>query len=78
MPSRLPKSLIETIQNDTLIPFVGAGVSSGIKDTDNNRIFKSWTDSLLDSVQILRDENEEAASCCAKMITLVKTSSGQT
>jgi hypothetical protein len=25
-----------------------------------------------------RDENEEAASCCAKMITLVKTSSGQT
>jgi len=58
MPSQLPQSLIEAIKQDTLIPFVGAGISTGVKDTQNNKIFKSWTDSLLDSVQILRDENK--------------------
>ncbi|MDX9901714.1 MAG: tetratricopeptide repeat protein [Aliarcobacter sp.] len=60
MPHNLPQSLIDTIKNNNLIPFVGAGVSMGIKDTQNNRIFKSWTNSLLDAVQILKNENEDA------------------
>lgn len=58
MPHNLPQSLITAIKNDTLIPFVGAGISMGIKDTQDNRIFKSWTNSLLDAVQILKDEKE--------------------
>ena len=60
MPHNLPQSLIDAIKNNNLIPFVGAGVSMGIKDTQNNRIFKSWTNSLLDAVQILRNEKEDA------------------
>ena len=59
MKHDLPQSLIDAIKNNTLIPFVGAGVSMRIKDTQNNRIFKSWTNSLLDAVQILRNEKED-------------------
>lgn len=61
MPHNLPQSLIDAIKNNNLIPFVGAGVSMGIKDIKNNKdnlIFKSWTNSLLDAVQILKDEKE--------------------
>lgn len=32
----------------------------GIKDNQDNPIFKSWTNSLLDAVEILRAEKEEA------------------
>lgn len=60
MPHNLPQSLINAIINNTLIPFVGAGISMGIKDNKDNKIFKSWTNSLLDAVQILKNENEEA------------------
>lgn len=60
MPHNLPLSLINAIKNNNLIPFVGAGVSMGIKDNQNNRIFKSWTNSLLDAVEILKNENEDA------------------
>jgi tetratricopeptide (TPR) repeat protein len=64
MPHNLPQSLIDAIKNNTLIPFVGAGISMGIKDNQDNRIFKSWTNSLLDAVQILRNEqkNDEATN----------------
>jgi hypothetical protein len=60
MPHNLPQSLIDAIKNNNLIPFVGAGVSMGIKDNQDNQIFKSWTNSLLDAVQILKDEKENA------------------
>lgn len=60
MTHDLPQSLIDAIKNNTLIPFVGAGISMGIKDNQDNPIFKSWTNSLLDAVQILKNEKEEA------------------
>ncbi len=60
MKHDLPQSLIDAIKNNTLIPFVGAGISMGIKYKKDNPIFKSWTNSLLDAVQILKDENEQA------------------
>ena len=64
MPQNLPLSLKDAIKNNNLIPFIGAGVSMGIKDNQDNRIFKSWTNSLLDAVQILRNEqkNDEATN----------------
>lgn len=58
MPHNLPQSLIDAIKNNNLIPFVGAGVSMGIKDNQDNQIFKSWTNSLLNAVQILKEEKE--------------------
>ncbi len=58
MPHNLPQSLIDAIKNNNLIPFVGAGVSMGIKDNQNNRIFKNWTNSLLDAVEILNYEQK--------------------
>ena len=42
MPHHLPQSLIAAIKNNNLIPFVGAGVSMGIKDNQNNPIFKTY------------------------------------
>ncbi len=58
MPHNLPQSLINAIKNNNLIPFVGAGVSMGLKDNQDNPIFKSWTNSLLDAVEILRAEHK--------------------
>jgi hypothetical protein len=66
MKHHLPQSLIDVIKNNTLIPFVGAGISMGIKDINNkdNLIFKNWTNSLLDAVKLLKDEgkNNEATN----------------
>ena len=56
MKHDLPQSLIDAIKNNTLIPFVGAGISMGIKDNKDNLIFKSWTNSLLDAAKILHYE----------------------
>ena len=60
MKHDLPQSLIDAIKNNTLIPFVGAGISMGIKDINNkdNPIFKSWTNSLLDAAEILNYEQK--------------------
>jgi len=46
MPHNLPQSLIDAIKNNNLIPFIGAGVSMGIKNNQDNRIFKSWANSI--------------------------------
>ncbi|MCG3662697.1 SIR2 family protein [Aliarcobacter butzleri] len=66
MKHDLPQSLIDAIKNNTLIPFIGAGISMGIKDINNkdNLIFKNWTNSLLDAVKLLKDEgkNNEATN----------------
>ena len=58
MTHDLPKSLIDAVKNNNLIPFIGAGISMGIKDNENNPIFKSWTNSLSDAVQILKNEHK--------------------
>ncbi|MFY9141325.1 hypothetical protein [Sulfuricurvum sp.] len=57
MLHKSPQSLIDAIKNNNLIPFIGAGISMGIKDKDHNPVFKSWTNSLLDAVQILKDDH---------------------
>ncbi len=58
MPHSLPQSLINAVKDNTLIPFVGAGISMGMKDNQNNPVFKSWTNSLLDAVKILNNEHK--------------------
>lgn len=68
MPHNLPQSLIDAIKNNTLIPFVGAGVSMGIKDNQDNRIFKSWTNSLLDAVEILNNEQKTKEATAIKAL----------
>lgn len=68
MPHNLPQSLIDAIKNNTLIPFVGAGVSMGIKDNQDNRIFKSWTNSLLDAVEILNYEQKTKEATAIKAL----------
>lgn len=60
MPKELPKTLIDAVKNNTLIPFIGAGISIGIKDKENNQLFDNWTNSLLNSVKILEEENEKS------------------
>ncbi|MCT7554850.1 SIR2 family protein [Aliarcobacter butzleri] len=68
MKHDLPQSLIDAIKNNTLIPFVGAGISMGIKDNQNNRIFKSWTNSLLDAVEILNYEQKTKEATAIKAL----------
>ncbi|MFX4278169.1 SIR2 family protein [Aliarcobacter butzleri] len=68
MKHNLPQSLIDAIKNNTLIPFVGAGISMGIKDNQNNRIFKSWTNSLLDAVEILNYEQKTKEATVIKAL----------
>lgn len=68
MPHNLPQSLIDAIKNNNLIPFVGAGVSMGIKDNQDNRIFKSWTNSLLDAVEILNYEQKTKEATAIKAL----------
>ena len=68
MPHNLPQSLIDAIKNNTLIPFVGAGVSMGIRDNQDNRIFKSWTNSLLDAVEILNNEQKTKEATAIKAL----------
>lgn len=68
MKHDLPQSLIDAIKNNTLIPFVGAGISMGIKDNQNNQIFKSWTNSLLDAVEILNYEQKTKEATAIKAL----------
>ena len=68
MPHHLPQSLIAAIKNNNLIPFVGAGVSMGIRDNQDNRIFKSWTNSLLDAVEILNNEQKTKEATAIKAL----------
>ncbi|MDN5103742.1 tetratricopeptide repeat protein [Aliarcobacter butzleri] len=68
MKHDLPQSLIDAIKNNTLIPFVGAGISMGIKDNKDNLIFKSWTNSLLDAVEILNYEQKTKEATAIKAL----------
>ena len=68
MKHDLPQSLIDAIKNNTLIPFVGAGISMGIKDNKDNLIFKSWTNSLLDAVEILNYEQKTKEAIAIKAL----------
>lgn len=68
MNHHLPQSLIDVIKNNTLIPFVGAGISMGIKDNQKNRIFKSWTNSLLDAIEILNYEQKTKEATAIKAL----------
>ncbi|MDN5102359.1 SIR2 family protein [Aliarcobacter butzleri] len=68
MKHDLPQSLIDAIKNNTLVPFVGAGISMGIKDNKDNLIFKSWTNSLLDAVEILNYEQKTKEATAIKAL----------
>lgn len=68
MKHDLPQSLIDAIKNNTLIPFVGAGISMGIKDNKDNLIFKSWTNSLLDAAEILNYEQKTKEATAIKAL----------
>lgn len=57
--TNLPKTLKEAIFSNNLIPFVGTGVSIGVKDVNNQSVFKSWIASLLQAVEILNNEQKD-------------------
>jgi hypothetical protein len=49
--------LKEAIENGTLIPLVGAGVSMSIKNKNEDRIFPSWTELLQRAAEQLESED---------------------
>ena len=57
--SNLPKSLIEKYKDGKIIPFVGAGVSMSVKNTDGKNLFSSWWSFLNDCIKSLKEEKTE-------------------
>ena len=60
MPNKIPDVLIDKIKQNEIIPFVGAGISTGVKDNKGNPLFLNWNELLLSSVNILNNNNMEA------------------
>ena len=56
--SQIPfkEKLIEALEQGSLLPLVGAGVSMSIKDDKGNRVFPSWPE-LLESAAAVSDSN---------------------
>lgn len=63
----LPESLIKSVQKNSLIPIIGAGVSMSIKDHNGNRVFPSWHELLEKAVEKLSRESVDAQ---AKLVPL--------
>lgn len=57
--ANLEKTLITSIQNNELIPLIGAGVSMSIKDNNDKFIFPSWEGLLKNASKAIQDENSE-------------------
>jgi ubiquinone/menaquinone biosynthesis C-methylase UbiE len=58
----LPRALRESVANNQLVPFVGAGVSNSARKKDGGRAFPTWPELLQRGASALRDEgkSEEA------------------
>lgn len=54
----IPKSLIEAIESNTIIPVVGAGVSRGITDKQGRQVFPGWAELLERAAAELREQDE--------------------
>lgn len=71
MSHNIPESLINSLKNKNLIPFIGAGVSMSIQDKQGNKIFPSWKGLLERASEELKKENEDKfATAIDAMINL--------
>ena len=59
MSQNIPESLINSLKNKNLIPFIGAGVSMSILDKQGDKIFPSWKGLLERASKELKKENED-------------------
>jgi hypothetical protein len=66
---QIPKSLLNAIRDHKVIPFVGSGLSSSIKDRDGQTLFPSWPALLRQAAERLKDEGKLTAS--ALVVSLV-------
>lgn len=73
MAHKIPQVLISKIQNNEVIPFVGAGISSGVRYTDGNRVFLTWKELLLSAAQMLNEKGDEQT---AQLIPLLIDEAG--
>ena len=74
MPNEIPKILQDKLHQNEVIPFVGAGISSGVKDKNGKELFLKWDDLLLSSVDILNDNNMlDEANYIKSSIKVAKT-----
>ena len=53
----LPRSLIDALRSNEIIPVVAAGVSMSVRDKQGKRIFPSWPELLLKAADKLEAEN---------------------
>lgn len=51
--------LKKLIAQGKVIPFVGAGVSMGIKDTHGNSLFPSWTELLKSFIPCIQEKSKQ-------------------
>ncbi len=54
-----PQSLIDAIKNNTLIPFVGAGISMGIKDNKDNLYIGKLGQIVLDATEVIMNKKQK-------------------
>lgn len=64
MSYEIPEDLIKKIKNNEVIPFVGAGISTGVMDKNDNPLFLNWKDLLLSSVEMLKKSKKYDESQC--------------
>lgn len=57
-PYNIPKSLLDGFQKQSVIPFVGAGISQSIQSKDGNSLFASWSQLLESMASKLSTEND--------------------
>ena len=66
----LPATLVQALEDRTLIPFVGAGVSMAVTNTDGGRAFPSWPQLLDRAAARLDAENRNEHAVVRAMLGL--------
>jgi SIR2-like domain len=54
----LPKSLVDALRRRQVVPFVGAGLSRGVRARDGSALFPNWGELLSGAGTALRDEHK--------------------
>lgn len=55
---KIPDSLLQSIRERKIIPFVGAGLSASIKDQKGKQLFPTWKELLLQAADLLVGEGK--------------------
>lgn len=58
----LPRGLVEAVRSGSVVPFVGAGISQAVTDTQGRQLFPSWAELLKRAAVRVRQEGKSNAA----------------